>query len=208
MDRLIALLLLRWRMELRGLFAARERLLGLLLAVPFSLLLALGGAVFAYFGVRALSAAQPELLPALASGAATAVGLFWALSPLLAGVAFSEAHDVSRLQHFPVPARLLVLSSLLANLTQPLVLAELPIVAALSLALARRAALLPLTFLGVSLSFATILAGAQLAGLALHGLSRNRRLWDLALFFGLGWASWSACCRSCCWRAADPRCAS
>jgi len=73
-----------------------------------------------------------------------------------------------------------------SNLCQPLVLAELPIVAALSLALASRAVQVPLTSIGVALSFACVLTGAQLAGLVLHGLSRHRRLWDLALFFGLG----------------------
>lgn len=186
MDRLTALVALRFKLELRGLSASRQRLAGLLLVVPFSLLMSLFGAALAYFGVRGLQAAYPELLLPLASLAATAMALFWALAPLMSGLAFVETHDLSRLVHFPVPGRVLVLSSLLSNLLQPLVLAELPVVLALSAALAPRASSIPLTLCGVALSFACILVSAQLAGLALHGLSRNRRLWDLALFFGLG----------------------
>ena len=60
------------------------------------------------------------------SAAATVVGLLWWLSPLLAGVAFTESHDMSRLLHFPIPLSTLVASSLVANLAQPAVLAELP----------------------------------------------------------------------------------
>ncbi len=186
MDRLIALVLLRWRLELRAVLGARERLAGVLLALPVSLLFSLAGAFVAFYGVRWLGGARPELLLPLASAAGTAVGLFWALSPLMAGVGFVEVHDMSRLTHFPVPARVLVLASLLANLLQPLVLAEVPIVLALSLALAGDLARLPLALAGVLLSFAAILAGAQVVGLALHGLSRNRRLWDALLFVGLG----------------------
>lgn len=186
MDRLTTLVLLRWRLELRAVLGARERLAGLLLALPVSLLFSLAGAFVAFWGARWLAGARPELALPLASAAATAVGLFWALSPLMAGVGFVEVHDLSRLTHFPVPARVLVAASLLANLLQPLVLAELPIVLALSLALAGGWLRLPLTLFGVLVSFATVLAGAQLVGLALHGLSRNRRLWDALLFVGLG----------------------
>ena len=38
---------------------------------------------------------------------------------IMAGVAFVESHDLSRLRHFPIPLRLLVASSLIANLLQP-----------------------------------------------------------------------------------------
>jgi hypothetical protein len=186
LDRLTALVLLRWKLDLRAAFGARGRILGLLLALGFSLLFAFFGAFFVYFGASALARTWPQLLAPLASVAATAVGLFWALAPLVTGAAITETHDVRRLTHFPVRPQVLVLASMLANLTQPMVLAELPIVAALALALAGHAALLPFTLLGVLLSFGCVLAGAQLTGLALHSLSRNRRLWDLVLFVGLG----------------------
>jgi len=44
---------------------------------------------------------------------------------------------------------------------------------------------LPLAGAGVALSFLTILALAQLSGLAIHALSRNRRLHDIALSLGI-----------------------
>ena len=61
-----------------------------------------------------------------------------------------------------------------------MVLAEVPIVLALTFAVARGAATLPLTLAGVLLSFGVILASAQVTALLLHGAARNRRLQDLA----------------------------
>ena len=95
MDRLIALVLLRWRMDLRSILGARERAVGLLFLAPSLALGSLVASVFVFVGIRALDRSHPELvLPGL-SVAATVVGIFWVLSPLLAGVAFSETHDVS-----------------------------------------------------------------------------------------------------------------
>lgn len=186
MDRLIALITLRWRMDLRAVLGARERLLGLALALPGLLLFSGAASVVTYFGVRVLEARQPELVLPVLSALGTLLGLLWALSPLLAGVAFSETHDLTRLVHFPIPFPALVVSSLIANLMQPMVLAELPVVLVLSVALARDLRLLPLCLVGVGLGFLFVLAAAQVAGLLLHGLSRNRRLQDRALFVGLG----------------------
>lgn len=185
MDRLIALVLLRWKTELRAIARARARLLGLLLVLPGLLLFSGLGAIVVYLGVRALEARSPEALLPLLSAAATAVGCMWVLSPLVAGIAFTETHDVSRLLHFPIPLPTLVASSLIANLVQPMVLGEAPIVLALALALAGEMARLPLALGGVLLSFFLMLAVAQVGGLALHGLARNRRLADVALFVGL-----------------------
>jgi hypothetical protein len=185
-DRLIALVLLRWRTDLRALGWARERILGLVLMVPGLLVFSALGSLLAFFGLRTLERHSPEAVLPLISVAATAIGVFWCLSPLLAGVAFSESHDMSRLLHFPIPLATLVGSSLLANLSQPMVLAEMPILLAVSLATAGGVWRLPLALTGVSLSFAFILAAAQVSGLLLHGLSRNRRLHDAALFVGLG----------------------
>lgn len=187
MDRLIALVILRWRMDLRGLFGARERLFGLVLLVPTLVLGSLAASAFAFFGVRALERAQPEWVLPLVSAAATLVGVLWALSPLLAGVAFSETHDLGRLVHFPVPFRTLLLSSLLANLAEPLVLAKLPLLLALAAALAGAAPLsFPLALAGVALTFAFTLVATQVAGLVFLALSRNRRAQDRAMFLGLG----------------------
>jgi ABC-2 type transport system permease protein len=188
MDRLIALVALRWRIDLRVILGARERFWGLVLSLPIGLAFSLLGAGLAYAVVRALAARQPESLPALLAVGATLLGLLWALAPLHSGVALTEAHDLTRLIHFPVPPRLLVLSSFVSNLTRPMVLGELPIAAALALALSGPTARLPFALLGMLATLAFIVACAQATGLALHGLSRNRRLHDLALFVGLGLA--------------------
>ncbi len=176
---------MRFRLDLRGVMRARERLLGLLLLVPGLLIFSGLTAVMSFVGVRALVNTDPDgLLPAI-SLFATFIGIFWAASPLLSGVALTETHDLSRLLHFPVPLPVLVASSLLANLAQPLVIAELPIVVALAAALSDGARTLPVTLFGVGSSFVLMLACAQLVGLLLHGASRRRRLHDLAIFLGL-----------------------
>lgn len=185
MDRLIVLVVLRWRLELRALSRGRERIVGLLLAIPGLLAFSGFGSLLVYFGVRSLEVARPEAVLPLISVAATGVGLFWVLSPLLAGVALTESHDMSRLLHFPIPLPTLVASSFLANLAQPAALAEVPILVALALGVSSGPAL-PFALGGVLLSFFFILAAAQVAGLVLHGASRNRRLQDLALVAGMG----------------------
>lgn len=186
MDRLIALVLLRWRMDLRSILGARERAVGLLFLAPSLALGSLVASAFVFAGIRALDRSHPELvLPGL-SVAATVVGTFWVLSPLLAGVAFSETHDVSRLLHFPIPFPTLVLSSLLANLAEPMVLAKLPLLLAVAAGLTLHPLRGALALAGVALSFAAILAVSQIGGLVLLGLARNRRLHDAALFLGLG----------------------
>ena len=186
MDRLIGLVLLRWRLEVRGLLAARERAIGLALLLPTLLVGSALGSFLAFLGTRSLMRANPDSLLPLLSALATAAGLLWVLSPLLAGIAFSETHDVSRLLHFPVPLPTLAASSLLANLTQPLVVAATPVALALALALAEQEIFLPLCFMGVLLGLGFLLAASQLMGLLLHGLARNRRLQDVILFLGLG----------------------
>ena len=186
MDRLIALVLLRFKLDLRALSRSRGRALGVLLMAPGFVMFAAAGSFLVYFGVRGLMRAAPEtLLPAL-SAAATLVGLFWMLSPLLTGVAFSEAHDMSRLLHFPIPTATLAASSLFSNLAQPTTLVALPIFVSLALAVAGASPRLPAAVLGAGLGLLFVIAAAQVAGLVLHGLSRRRRFRDLALFIGLG----------------------
>jgi hypothetical protein len=185
-DRLIALVVLRWRMDLRTLLWARERALGLILVIPIFALFSILTCVVVFFVLRALERGQPDAVLPIVSAAATGIGLFWALSPLLTGIALSDTDDVSRLMHFPIPMGTLALSSLVANLVQPRMLVEMPVVAAAAAALARSTGRFPLVLLGVSLTFLLVLAGAQVAGLILHGLSRNRRLHDTLLFLGLG----------------------
>jgi ABC-2 type transport system permease protein len=186
LDRLRALVALRWRTELRNLLGARERAVGVALVLPGLLLASLFGSFVAWFAIRSVSAHRPELLLPLLSILVTGVGCFWMLSPLMAGFAFSETHDVSRLLHVPVPLGTLVASSLVANLAQPAVIAELPVLLAASLALsATRLSAFPAVLFCVALSFAFILAAAQLAGLAFQGVARSRRLQDAALVVGL-----------------------
>jgi ABC-2 type transport system permease protein len=158
---------------------------GALIAVPILLLMSALAAAAVFLAVRSLAASDPEMLPPLLSLAATVVGLFWLLSPLLTGVALSETHDLTRLLHFPLPARTMVASSLIANLVQPAVLAKLPVVLAVAAGAAPRAAAWPAAVLGVALSFGFILAVDQVASLVLHGLFRNRRARDVGLFVGL-----------------------
>jgi hypothetical protein len=183
--RLIALVALRFRLDLRVLLGARERLVGLVFMVPGLLFLSGVSCVVALVGIKTVASTHPEALVPALSAAATVVGLLWCLSPLFTGFALAESHDMSRLLHFPIPLPTLVASSLVANLAQPAVLAELPMLVCVALATAGVSLRLPLAFFGVALSFLTVLAAAQLAGLALHGLARNRRLHDLALSAGV-----------------------
>jgi hypothetical protein len=185
-DRLIALLGLRAKLELRALSRARETVVGLLLMIPGFLLMAGFGSAAAFFGLRHLAVESPSLLLPGVSAVATLLGGFWVLSPLLAGVALTETHDVRRLLHFPIPRRTLVLSSLLSNLMQPAVLTGGAVTVAAAIALASAPATLPLTLAGTALSFAFTLATAQAVGLAVLGLARNRRWHDIALFVGVG----------------------
>ena len=185
MARLSALIRLRFRLDLRAILRARERGLGLLLVLPGLLLFSLAASAFVFFGVRSFEGQWPEELLPLLSAAATLLGAFWALSPVLTGVALSETHDVGRLLHFPIPPATLVASSLLSNLAQPAVLAELPVVLALALAVSESWAALPLVIFGILLSFAFILASSHAVGLLLHGIARNRRFQDIALSLGL-----------------------
>jgi ABC-2 type transport system permease protein len=158
---------------------------GALIALPFLLLMSALATAAVFVGVRSVATSDPELLLPLLSLAATVVGLFWLLSPLLTGVALSETHDLTRLLHFPLPARTLVAASLLANLLQPAVLAKLPVVLGVAVGAAPGAAAWPAAIAGVALSFAFILAADQLASLVMHGLFRNRRARDVGLFVGL-----------------------
>jgi ABC-2 type transport system permease protein len=185
-DRLIALLWLRWKLELRALARARETAVGLIFMIPGFLLFAAMGGAAAFFGLRRLEAVRPEWVLPLISAAATMIGLFWALSPLLAGLALSETHDVTRLMHFPVRARTLVVSSFISNLLQPSMLVVVPVAAAAALGMMTRVSTLPLALAGVFLTVIFMLAAAQTAGLVLQALGRNRRWHDIALFFGIG----------------------
>ena len=186
MDRLIALVLLRLRTEARALLGSRRRLAALLLILPVLVLLSFAAAVFGYTAVRVVERTRPELVLPLASAAAAILGLSWTLSPILAGVAATETHDLGRLMHYPVPLGTLVAASLLANLVQPLVLAQVPPLLALALAFAGPGPRWPAAAAGVLLTLALLLACGHAVGLALHALSRHRRWHDRALFAGLG----------------------
>jgi hypothetical protein len=185
-DRVIALVALRWRMELRGFRRTPERVAGMVILAPLLLLSSVFGATVAFVGSRTLAAAEGGLALPVLSGLATVIGLFWMLSPLLSGLSLAETHDVTRLLHFPIPPSALVVSSLVANLVQPLVLAKMPVALGVAAGVVSRPAWLPLSAVGVGLSFVFMLAAVQAMGLLLLGVARNRRFHDLALFFGLG----------------------
>jgi ABC-2 type transport system permease protein len=141
-------------------------------------------AAFALVGL--VSRAAPGLLLPALSALATLFGLTWALSPLLAGIGATETHDLSRLMPYPVPLPTLVLSSLLANLLQPAVVAQGLPLAALALALAGAGPRWPIAFFALCLGLLLVLAAGQTTGIALHALSRNRRWHDRAIFVGIG----------------------
>ena len=186
MDRLIALVALRIRLDLRAALGSRARMAGLLVAVPGLLFVSAFQAFLAFAGVRFLEAHAPEMLVPALSAVTTVAGVLWVLSPLLAGIAFTEAHDLTRLLQFPVPLPLLVTSSLLANVLQPMVLGQAPLALVLAVSLAGRPARIPLCLAFVGLTLLFLLAASQIAGLLLHGIARNRRLHDRLLFVGLG----------------------
>jgi ABC-2 type transport system permease protein len=184
LDRLIAIVALRLRLEARAISGSRGRALGLLVALP-ALVLFSAFASFAVFTlVRLAARAQPDLLLPALSAVATLFGLSWALSPLVAGIAATESHDLTRLMPYPVPLATLILSTLVANLLQPTVLAQLPPLVALAIALGGVERFLP-AFLALGLGLLLVLAAGQTTGLLLHALSRNRRLHDRAIFAGI-----------------------
>jgi ABC-2 type transport system permease protein len=185
-DRLIALVALRWRLDARAVAGSRGRLLALLLALPPLLFLSAASAFVAFTGARLLERAEPDLLLPAVSGLATLFGLTWALSPLLAGVSATQTHDLGKLLSYPVPLPALVASSLLANLLQPMVLAQGPPLAALALGLGGAGVRGLVALAGLSLALVLVLAAGQTVGLALHALSRNRLWHDRALFAGIG----------------------
>ncbi|HEY7516025.1 MAG TPA: hypothetical protein VIC87_16165, partial [Vicinamibacteria bacterium] len=174
MDRLIGIVALRLRTDLRGLLWARERLFGLALLVPALGLLSLLASGFVLGVIRSIAQSEPGALLPVLSAVGTALGTFWALSPLLTGAALSDTHDVSRLVHFPVHPAVIAASSLLVSLLRPATLASLPVCVSVALALTPRPARLPFVLACVFLSFALVVAAAHVTGLVLHRLSRGR----------------------------------
>jgi ABC-2 type transport system permease protein len=185
-DRLIALVALRWRIEARAVARSRGRQAALLVALPLLVLASAVSTFAAFFLVRLLDRAQPDLLLPALSAVAALFGLGWTLSPLLAGVSATETHDLGKLLSYPVPLPVLVASSLLANLLQPMVLAQVPPLVALAFGLGGAGVRWAVALAGLGLALGLVLASGQAVGLALHALSRNRRWHDRALFAGLG----------------------
>jgi len=184
-DRLIAIVGLRLKLEARAIAGSRGRTLGLLLALPALLVFSGASAFGAFLLVRLASRTEPELLLPVLSALATLFGVTWALSPLIAGMAATETHDLTRLVPYPVPLATLVLSTLSANLLQLTVLAQVPPLLALAVALGgpQRS---PFAFAALALGLLLVVAVGQTVGLLLHALSRNRRLHDRAVFLGIG----------------------
>jgi ABC-2 type transport system permease protein len=184
-DRLIALVALRWRLDARAVAGSRGRLALLLFALPPLLFVSAVTSFVAFAGARFLEKTEPSLLLPALSAVASLLGLSWALSPLLAGVAATATHDVAKLLSYPVSLPVLVVSSLVANLLQPIVLAQAPPLVALALGVGGRGGRGLAALGALGLAFALVLASGQAVGLALHALSRNRRWHDRALFAGI-----------------------
>jgi ABC-2 type transport system permease protein len=184
-DRLIALVVLRWRLEARTVLGSRGRLVGLLVALPALAFLSLAAALVAYTFARVGERTEPDLVLPVLSALAAVFGLTWALSPLLAGIAATETHDLGKLLTYPVSLPVLVASSLASNLLQPIVLAQLPPLAALALGLGGVGPRALVALVGLALAFSLVVASGQTVGLALHAISRHRRLHDRALLLGI-----------------------
>jgi ABC-2 type transport system permease protein len=184
-DRLIALVALRWRLDARAVAGSRGRLALLLVALPPLVFVSAASAFVAFAGARFLDRYEPDLLLPAVSALATLFGAGWALAPLLAGIAATETHDMGKLLAYPVSLPVLVVSSLVANLLQPIVLAQAPPIVALALGLGGVGVRGAVALAGLGLAFALVLASGQAVGLALHALSRNRRWHDRALFAGI-----------------------
>ena len=185
MDRLTAIVGLRLKLEARAIAGSRGRTLGLLLALPALLLFSGASALAAFALVRLASRTEPELLLPVLSALATLFGVTWALSPLIAGIAATETHDLTRLLPYPVPLATLVLSTLVANLLQLTVLAQVPPLLALALALGGPQRF-PFAFAALALGMLLVVSVGQTVAMLLHALSRNRRLHDRAVFLGIG----------------------
>ncbi len=168
MDRLIALVALRWRLDARAVAGSRGRLALLLVALPPLLLVSAMSAFVAFAGARFLGRAEPELLLAAVSGLATLFGVGWALAPLLAGIAATETHDMGKLLSYPVSLPVLVVSSLVANLLQPVVLAQAPPLVALALGLGGALCILGGRRVGHNARVGRREGGLQISALQVH----------------------------------------
>ena len=185
MDRVIALVALRLRLSFRFLLRARERALGLLIVIPVQLFLAFAGSAGLFMALRLGERERPEVVGPLLALATTLAGLAWALAPVLSGVSLVELHDISRLLVYPIPFRVLVASSFLSNLIQPGSLVAIPLIFAFALGLTGESANALGALLGAGLTYLLIVGGAELVGLLLYRVARDRRLQDLSLFLGL-----------------------
>ncbi len=185
MDQLIAIVVMRWRMDVRRLLRSRGRTAAAAVTLPLMLLFSTFAAMLVFGGLRALDGASPEALLPIVSAAATGFGLLAAASPLLSGMALAESHDVSRLLAYPVSSRTLATASMIANVTRPSVVAQLPVLLAAAFAVSHAAIRVPLAVAGMIQSWLLVVSGAHIAALVLHGLARHRRLHDLFLVVGL-----------------------
>jgi hypothetical protein len=184
-DRLIAIIGMRWKTDLRALLRSRGRTAAAAVTLPLMLLFSTFAGLVVFGALRGLGAARPEAVAPMLSAAATGLGALAALSPLLSGMILAESHDVSRLMHYPVSSAALAAASLASNLTRPSALIQLPVLVAAAAGVSPSLVALPFGLVGMFLSWLLIVSGAHIAALVLHGLSRRRRLHDLLLAVGL-----------------------
>ena len=206
MDRLIALVAPALQLELRGPRGrASARSASAADACRSCCSSPASASFVAYVRASAAARARPAACRSL-SRLATAGRLFWVLSPLLPGSP-SPRPTTCRGCCTSRPAAHAGPRRCWPTCRSRWSLAELPLLARRSPSALAGAAALPRPLAGVAARPSSfILAAAQVAGLVLHGLARNRRLHDVALFLGLGSASLEPAARRCCCRAARGRC--
>lgn len=185
MDQVIAIVLMRWKTDLRVMLRSRGRTAAAAVALPLMLLFSAVTGLFVFGILRGLEVARPAAVLSLLSVAATGIGVLAALSPLLSGMVLAESHDVSRLMHYPLPRTTLALASLVSNLARPSVLMQLPVLLAATAAVSASMAAVPFALVGMLLSWLLVISGAHIAALVLHGLSRRRWLHDVFVVAGL-----------------------
>jgi ABC-2 type transport system permease protein len=169
------LLWLKWRLTLRlyqrHMSAALGALLGLVVFVPFALMVGVG----CFVGFLLLEPPNAEhLLRAALLGAY----LLWLLSPLF-GYALTEDYDISKLFLFPLSARFILAGAIVGSVIDLGVLVLLPTMAAVVVGFTKSIWALPVVVCAAGLFLFHALALSQALNLSSAGLLRSRRARDL-----------------------------
>lgn len=163
---------LLWRGYRRSTAAAVGAILGILVFLPFALLIAVGCG----FGFVHLSPPNDEQL---LRGVLLAIYLFWVMSPLL-GYALSDSYDITKLLPYPITVRQLFTGAILGSLVDFPVLLLLPTLIAVLVGFTAGPAALLLILPAVALFLFHTLSLSQSIILATAGVLRSRRFRDFA----------------------------